>query len=34
MNTFEALTLMNQQMEDEFDLNILGNFVRFMGPDL
>ena len=31
---FEALTIMGKQMVDEFDFNILGNFVRYMGPDL
>ena len=31
---FEALTIMGKQMVDEFDSNILGNFVRYMGPDL
>jgi HD-GYP domain-containing protein (c-di-GMP phosphodiesterase class II) len=34
MPPFEALTLMGKQMVDEFDLDILGNFVRYMGPDL
>ncbi len=34
MEPFEALTLMGKQMVDEFDLDILGNFVRQMGPDL
>jgi len=34
MAPFEALTLMRKQMEAEFDLDILGNFVRYMGPDL
>ena len=31
---FEALTLMGKQMRNEFDLDILGNFVRYMGPGL
>lgn len=34
MAPFEALTIMGKQMVDEFDLDILGNFVRYMGPDL
>jgi len=34
MAPFEALTLMGKKMADEFDLDILGNFVRYMGPDL
>lgn len=34
MAPFDALTLMRQQMANEFDLQILNNFVRFMGPDL
>lgn len=32
--SFDALTIMGKQMEDEFDFDILKNFVRFMGPDL
>jgi len=32
MAPFEALTLMGKQMVDEFDLDILGNFVRYMSP--
>ncbi len=31
---FEALTIMRKQMVDEFDFDILGNFVRYMGPGL
>ncbi len=34
MTPFDALTIMGKQMVDEFDHNILGNFVRYMGPDL
>jgi HD-GYP domain-containing protein (c-di-GMP phosphodiesterase class II) len=34
MNPFDALTLMGKQMVDEFDRDILGNFVRYMGPEL
>lgn len=34
LQAFEALTIMGKQMEDEFDLDILQNFVRYMGPDL
>jgi len=34
MAPFEALTLMGKQMVDEFDRDILGTFVRYMGPDL
>jgi len=29
---FEALKIMKNQMVDEFDLKILGKFVRYMGP--
>lgn len=31
---FDALTVMGQQMKNEFDLEILGNFIKYMGPDL
>jgi len=34
MAPFEALIIMGKQMGDEFDLDILENFVRYMGPDL
>jgi len=34
MTAFDALTLMNKQMADEFDKKLLGDFVRLMGPDL
>lgn len=34
MAPFEALTIMAKQMVDEFDFNILKNFVHYMGPDL
>lgn len=34
MAPFDALILMGKQMEDEFDLDILGNFIRYMGPGL
>ena len=34
MTPFDALTIMGKQMVDEFDRDILGNFVRYMGPDL
>jgi HD-GYP domain-containing protein (c-di-GMP phosphodiesterase class II) len=34
MNPFDALTIMGKQMVDEFDRDILGNFVRYMGPGL
>lgn len=30
----QALTIMKKEMEDEFDLQILDNFVKFMGPGL
>jgi HD-GYP domain-containing protein (c-di-GMP phosphodiesterase class II) len=33
IHPFEALTIMEKQMMNEFDLNILKNFIRFMGPD-
>jgi HD-GYP domain-containing protein (c-di-GMP phosphodiesterase class II) len=32
MSPFDALTIMEKQMVDEFDLKILKNFIRFMGP--
>lgn len=31
---YDALTVMRKQMHNEFDLEIFGNFVRFMGPGL
>jgi HD-GYP domain-containing protein (c-di-GMP phosphodiesterase class II) len=31
---FEALTVMGKEMKDEFDLEVLGKFIKFMGPDL
>jgi HD-GYP domain-containing protein (c-di-GMP phosphodiesterase class II) len=31
---FDALIVMGKEMKDEFDLEILGNFIKFMGPDL
>lgn len=31
---YEALTIMKKQMMDEFDLEILGNFVKYLGPEL
>jgi len=34
LTPFGALTVMRKQMQDEFDLEIFENFVRFMGPDL
>ncbi len=34
MTAFDALILMNKQMGDEFDKNLLGTFVKLMGPDL
>ncbi len=34
MSPFDTLTIMNKQMADEFDPEILQNFIRFMGPEL
>jgi HD-GYP domain-containing protein (c-di-GMP phosphodiesterase class II) len=34
LKPFDAITIMEKQMRDEFDLNILKNFIRYMGPDL
>ncbi len=34
LSPFDALVVMRKQMESEFDLEILGKFIRFMGPDL
>jgi HD-GYP domain-containing protein (c-di-GMP phosphodiesterase class II) len=31
---FDALIVMGKEMKDEFDLEILGNFITYMGPDL
>lgn len=30
---FDALTVMGKEMKNEFDLEILGNFIQFMGPE-
>lgn len=34
LSPFDALVVMNKEMRNEFDLEILGKFIRFMGPDL
>jgi len=34
LSPFDALVVMNKQMHNEFDLKILGKFIRFMGPEL
>jgi len=34
LNSFDAITLMKNQMGGEFDHEILGNFIRYLGPDL
>jgi len=34
LTPFDALVVMRKEMENEFDLEILGKFIRFMGPDL
>jgi putative nucleotidyltransferase with HDIG domain len=34
LKPFEATALMTNQMGGEFDHEILGNFIRFLGPDL
>lgn len=34
MNSFEALTLMKQKMNDHFDPKLLNAFIRLMGPDM
>lgn len=31
---FDALTVMGKEMKDEFDMEILGEFIKFTGPDL
>jgi len=34
LKPFKAITLMKKQMGGEFDREILGNFIRYLGPDL
>lgn len=34
LGPFDALNVMRKEMKGEFDLEIFGNFIRFMGPDL
>lgn len=34
LKPFDAITLMKQRMGGEFDPEILGNFIRYLGPDL
>lgn len=34
LTPFDALIVMGKEMKDEFDLEILGKFIKFMGPDL
>lgn len=34
LNPFDAITIMKKQMKNEFDPEILGNFIRYLGPDL
>jgi HD-GYP domain-containing protein (c-di-GMP phosphodiesterase class II) len=34
LSPFDALVIMRKQMHNEFDLDILGKFIRFMGPEL
>jgi HD-GYP domain-containing protein (c-di-GMP phosphodiesterase class II) len=34
LSPFDALVIMRKEMHREFDLEILGQFIRFMGPDL
>ncbi|NIQ03839.1 MAG: HD domain-containing protein [Nitrospinaceae bacterium] len=34
MSPFDTLTLMKKQMVDEFDSQILDNFIRYMGPEM
>jgi len=34
LRPFDALTVMRKEMKDEFDMEILENFITYMGPDL
>lgn len=34
LKSFDAITIMKNQMESEFDPELLGNFIRYLGPDL
>jgi putative nucleotidyltransferase with HDIG domain len=34
LSSFDAISLMNNQMGEEFDQEIFNNFIRFLGPDL
>ena len=34
VKSFDAITIMKNQMKNEFDPNILNNFIRYLGPDL
>jgi HD-GYP domain-containing protein (c-di-GMP phosphodiesterase class II) len=33
MTPYDALIVMGKKMKNEFDLDVLGNFIRFMGPN-
>ena len=33
VKSFDAITIMKNQMRNEFDPNILENFIRYLGPD-
>jgi HD-GYP domain-containing protein (c-di-GMP phosphodiesterase class II) len=34
LKSFDAITIMKNQMNSEFDPELLGNFIRYLGPDL
>jgi len=34
VKSFDAITIMTKQMAGEFDQDILGNFIRYLGPDI
>ncbi len=34
LKSFDAITLMKKKMGGEFDQEVLGNFIRYLGPDL
>ena len=34
VKSFDAITIMKNQMRNEFDPKILDNFIRYLGPDL
>ncbi len=34
LKSFDAITIMKNQMKNEFDPELLTNFIRYLGPDL